>query len=213
MRNHEATPWAIGELPLSRKHQKSDQSSEPSYMEITTIGELLHWSYANLAMAHSAVTAKAEEYGRIQFMIRSRLYAGLNRQTMSIGSLVDDERLKMILPQACCYCGSRECLCADHLMPTRRGGANDGDNLVWACRACNSSKCDRDVLEWLAKRGQFPSVLLLRRYLKLAIEICRERRLMNTPLAHPPELPFSLSAIPRAYPRPGELRLWVVDLG
>ncbi|MDO9100746.1 MAG: hypothetical protein Q7J20_10410 [Candidatus Nitrotoga sp.] len=71
-------------------------------MKITTVGELLHWSYANLAMAHSAITAKAEKYGRTQFMIRSRLYSGLNKQTMSIGSLADDERLKMVLPQACC---------------------------------------------------------------------------------------------------------------
>ena len=30
-------------------------------MEINTVGELLHWSYANLAMAHSAISAKAEE--------------------------------------------------------------------------------------------------------------------------------------------------------
>ena len=85
-------------------------------MEITTVGELLHWSYANLAMAHAAITAKSERYGRMQFMIRSRLYAGLNKQTMSIGALADDERLKMILPQACCYCGSRQFLSADHLI-------------------------------------------------------------------------------------------------
>jgi hypothetical protein len=68
-------------------------------MEINTVGELLHWSYASLAMAHSSITAKAEKYGRIQFMIRSRLYKGLNKQTMSIGPLADDERLKMVLPQ------------------------------------------------------------------------------------------------------------------
>lgn len=74
-------------------------------MEILTVGELLHWSYANLAMAHSAITAKAEKYGRTQFMIRSRLYAGLNKQTMSIGPLADDERLKMVLPQACAIAG------------------------------------------------------------------------------------------------------------
>ena len=93
---------------------------------------------ANLAMAHSAVTAKAEKYGRTQFMIRSRLYKGLNGQTMKIGPLAEDERLKMVLPQACCYCGSRDHLSADHLIPTKRGGANTGDNLVWACRSCNS---------------------------------------------------------------------------
>ena len=84
-------------------------------------------------MAHSAITAKAEKYGRTQFMIRSRLYAGLNKQTMSIGPLADDERLKMLLPQACCYCESRDYLSVDHLIPTKRGGANTGDNLVWAC--------------------------------------------------------------------------------
>jgi hypothetical protein len=181
-------------------------------MEIITIGELLHWSYANLAMAHSAITAKSEKYGRTQFMIRARLYAGLNKQTMNIGPLADDERLKMVLPQACCYCGSREYLSVDHLIPTKRGGANSGDNLVWACRSCNSSKCARDALEWLAGKNQFPPILLLRRYLKLAIEISSERGLMNVALVEAPELPFSLSAIPKAYPQPSQLRLWMVEL-
>ena len=182
-------------------------------MEVTTVGELLHWSYANLAMAHSAVTAKAEKYGRVQFMIRARLYAGLNNQTLNIGPLADDERLKMVLPQACCYCGGRDHLSADHLIPTRRGGANTGDNLVWACRSCNSSKCACDALDWLAEKGQFPPLLLLRRYLKLAIEMSRERNLMAATIETAPELPYSLSAIPTAYPSPGQLRLWVTDLG
>jgi hypothetical protein len=181
-------------------------------MEITTLGELLHWSYANLAMVHSAITTKAEKYGRTHFMIRSRLYKGLNNQTMSIGPLADDERLKMVLPQACCYCGSRDHLSADHLIPTKRGGANTGDNLVWACRSCNSQKCARDALEWLIEKNQFPSVLLLRRYLKLAIEISRDRNLMNTPLTKVPELPFSLFAIPKTFPPPSQLRLWVVEI-
>lgn len=182
-------------------------------MQISTVGELLHCSYSNLAMAHSAITANAERYGRIQFMIRARLYAGLNKGTMSVGPLADDERLKMVLPQACCYCGSREYLSVDHLIPIKRGGANVGDNLVWACRSCNSSKRHRDVLEWLSERDQFPPLLLLRRYLKLAIEMCVERNLMSTPLSEAPDLPFSLVAIPVKYPLPAQLRLWVVDVG
>jgi hypothetical protein len=181
-------------------------------MDITTVGELLHWSYANLAMAHSAVGAKAEKYGRTHFIVRARLNAGLNKQTMSIGPLAEDERLKMVLPQACCYCGSRDHLSADHLIPTKRGGANSGDNLVWACRSCNSSKCARDALEWLAERNQFPPLLLLRRYLKLAIELSRDRHLLNTPIVEAPDLPFSLSAIPTKFPQPSQLRLWVVDV-
>ena len=181
-------------------------------MKITTVGELLHWSYANLAMAHSAITAKSERYGRMHFMVRARLYAGLNKGTMNVGPLADDERLKMILPQACCYCGSRESLSVDHLIPTKRGGANTGDNLVWACRSCNSSKCARDALEWLAARNQFPSILLLRRYLKLAIEMSLERELMDVLLSEVPELPFSLSAIPTNYPLPRQVRLWITEI-
>lgn len=181
-------------------------------MRTTTIGELLHWSYANLAMAHSAIAAKTEKYGRTQFMIRSRLYKGLNKQTMSIGPLADDERLKMVLPQACCYCGNHDHLSVDHLIPTKRGGANTGDNLVWACRSCNSSKCASDALEWLVKKNEFPPILLLRRYLKIAIEMCRERNLLDVPVAAAPELPFSLSAIPQAFPQPSQLRLWVVEI-
>ncbi|MGC8641062.1 MAG: HNH endonuclease [Isosphaeraceae bacterium] len=181
-------------------------------MEITTVGELLHWSYANLAMAHSAITTKAEEYGRLHFMIRSRLYAGLNKGTMSIGPLADDERLKMVIPQACCYCGSREWLSVDHLIPTKRGGANSGDNLVWACRSCNSSKDARDALEWMGERDQFPPLLLLRRYLKLAIEMSRERNLLDVAIAETQDLPFSLSAVPRTFPSPGQLCLWVTEM-
>lgn len=181
-------------------------------MEVTTVGELLHWSYANLAMAHSAVNAKAGKYGPVHYMVRSRLYAGLKTNSMNIGPLADDERLKMVLPQACCYCGSREFLSVDHLIPTKRGGTNTGDNLVWACRACNSSKCANDVLEWLASRNEFPPLLLLRRYLKVAIEISRNRDIMHVVLAEAPPLPFSLSAIPKAYPPPSQLRLWVTEL-
>ena len=181
-------------------------------MKPTTIGELLHWSYANLAMAHAAISANAEGYGRIQFMIRARLYKGLNAGTMGIGPLADDERLKMILPQACCYCASKEHLSIDHLIPTKRGGANTGENLVWACRTCNSSKGATDALEWLLRKNQFPPLLLLRRYLKIAVELSRERCLMETKIEEPPELPFSLAAVPLVYPKPTQLTLWVTSV-
>jgi len=178
----------------------------------STIGELLHWSYANLAMAHSAISAKQEAYGRIQFMVRARLYKGLNTGKMSIGPIADDEKLKMILPQACCYCASKQNLSVDHLVPTKRGGINAGENLVWACRSCNSSKGANDALEWLAMKNQFPPLLLLRRYLKLAIEMSKERGIMQANLENTLDLPFALSAVPLNYPKPTELKLWVSEL-
>ena len=179
---------------------------------ITTVAESLYWCYANLAMAHAAVESEALTYGRTHFMIRSRLYKGLTNNTMGLGSIADDERLKMILPQACCYCGGREKLSIDHLIAKIRGGEDRAENMVWACRFCNSSKGDTDLLDWYHAKNAFPPLLLLRRYLKIAIEICHESNLLNTPLAEAPRLPFALSSVPHAFPKPTELTLWVIPL-
>jgi hypothetical protein len=178
--------------------------------EIRTVGELLHWSYANLAMAHAAVTQEALAYGRTHFIIRARLYKGLRTGTMTIGPLADDERLKLVLPQACAYCGTRERLSADHIVPRAREGPDVGDNLIWACRACNSSKGARDLLAWLEHRGEFPPLLLLRRYLKLAVEMCVARGVMDRFHAEVTDLPMDLTRVPQSYPAPALLKLWTV---
>ena len=181
-------------------------------MELHTVGEYLYWSYANLAMAHAAVERGDARYGQVHYMIRAKLFKGLRDGSMDLGSLGDDERLKMILPQACCYCGSTDGLSVDHLIPRSRGGPDTGENLVWACRGCNSSKQATDVLEWLGRRGEFPPLLLLRRYLKLAIEYCTAGGILGLPISRSGVLPFSLAAVPRRFPPPAELVLWRVPL-
>jgi hypothetical protein len=56
-----------------------------------TVRELLANSYANLAMAHAALTARAERYGRVHFMIRAKLRKGLlNEVTLWIVPLPAD---------------------------------------------------------------------------------------------------------------------------
>lgn len=50
----------------------------------------------------------------------------------------------------CVYCGadvSADPQC-DHVHPISRGGANAAENLVTACRHCNSSKGDKTPEEW-----------------------------------------------------------------
>ena len=178
-------------------------------MKIETIGDSLYWSYANLAMAHAAVSAGDTSYQQKHFIVRSKLYSGLRKGTMKIGPFFDDERLKLILPQACCYCGGDKFLAVDHLIPRKRGGADTGDNLVWSCRTCNSSKCASDVLEWLSRRGQFPPLLLLRRYLKLSIDFCAQQNVIDSRIDDEIDLPFSLPSIPHKFPQPSKLILWI----
>lgn len=179
-----------------------------------TLGESLLWSYANLAMAHAAVAKGDQKYGRLHYIIRARLCKGLLTGTMSIGAVAEDEKLKLVLPQSCCYCGSKANLSVDHLLPRARGGIDAGQNMVWACRSCNSSKGEQDVLVWLAQRERFPPLLLLRRYLKLAVAISTEHGLLATPIDGVAKegLPFVLDAIPYQFPNPSQLMLWVVPL-
>lgn len=43
---------------------------------------------------------------------------------------------------ACVYCGSTENLTLDHVTPKSKGGRDSWDNLVTACKPCNSKKGD-----------------------------------------------------------------------
>ena len=43
----------------------------------------------------------------------------------------------------CAKCGAGFDMTVDHVKPRSWGGTNDGDNLQWLCRNCNSSKGNR----------------------------------------------------------------------
>lgn len=143
-------------------------------------------------------------------MIRAKLFKGLKNGTMAMRSLYDDERMKMSAPQACYYCGSTTKLTMDHMIPRMRGGADESDNLIWACRSCNSSKGGCDLLEWMKKKDSFPPILLLRRYMKLVARYCDEHGIleMTVPDALQQDLPFDLSLLPYTFPPVSDLRIW-----
>lgn len=54
----------------------------------------------------------------------------------------------------CQYCGERggrlEC---DHVLPVARGGGNEPENLKTACYACNRSKRDHLLADWMKARS------------------------------------------------------------
>lgn len=181
--------------------------------KLATVQDSLYWSYANLAMACDAVKHGRTEYSKVHFIIRSKLNAGLRDGMMNVRSIARDEAMKLKMPQACSYCGSDNNLSMDHLIPRDRGGPESGDNIVWACRPCNSSKGSTDMLVWMQKQNRFRPLLLLRRYLKLAITFCEQQGIMSMPLEDvaslPFDLPFNLEAVPHSYPRPAELTQWI----
>ncbi len=78
---------------------------------------------------------------------RKRLQRGLR--------LSDSEWLPLVAQilkrdgHACTYCGAKEKLTADHVVPLTRGGTNDPSNLTACCLPCNTKKGNKLVAEWL----------------------------------------------------------------
>jgi 5-methylcytosine-specific restriction endonuclease McrA len=170
--------------------------------EINSLKELISWSYANLARSHSALDEGCVKYKVHHHMIRAKLYKGLVAGSMSMGTLFDDEKIKIHNGGHCSYCGSKENIAVDHLIPRVKGGGDAGDNLIPACRSCNSSKGGQDLMEWYEKKKDFPPLLILRRYLKVVYRYCKSNDLLDTTLdeAEELELPFDFKLIPRVLP-------------
>ena len=178
-------------------------------MKYETLKEALYWAYANTAMAHQALTHGSAKYNRTSYMVRSRLYKGLMSGTMNIKSLYDDERERLKAEKKCVYCGSASKLSLDHLIAKSCGGSDSADNLVYACRSCNSSKSDQDLLHWYVRRDEFPPLFVLRRYLKLLVVYCEENSLMDAEYDKWTEIrtPFRIDLIPLDFPSPDKIHL------
>lgn len=177
--------------------------------KIETVRELIYFSYANLAMAHTAVEKKQERYSAFNFMIRSKLFKGLKGGTMNMRTIFDDEKIKITTGNICNYCGSVEKLALDHIFPQKYGGTDNADNLILACRTCNSSKGKKDLMEWMATRGTFLPLMIIRRYLKLTFKFCVQNELIDKNIEELQnlELPFKIDLLPINFPSPNELIL------
>ena len=63
----------------------------------------------------------------------------------------------------CAYCGASDRpLQRDCVLALSRGGRYTLDNVVPACRSCNTSKCNDEVTAWLRRRRLDERAFLLR---------------------------------------------------
>ena len=63
----------------------------------------------------------------------------------------------------CAYCGASDAaLQRDCVLPVSRGGRYTLDNVVPACRSCNTSKCNAEVTGWLRRKRLDERTFLLR---------------------------------------------------
>lgn len=177
--------------------------------KLEKVSEVLFYTYANLAMAHTAVERGHTKYGTFNYIIRAKLFKGLKEGSMNIRSIFDDEKIKIQTGSFCNYCGSSEKLALDHILSKHSGGGDLAENLILACRACNSSKGKKDLLEWMLDRQKFLPLMVIRRYLKLTYSYCLINDLLDKNLneLEGNNLPFRIDLLPLTFPLPTELKL------
>lgn len=91
------------------------------------------WAAEDGRLYHDTLVERVREMMSVRGVDRARADARRNQF----------EKVRERDGHACVYCGNTKYLTLDHLVPLSRGGSNDEENLVTACRPCNSKKRDR----------------------------------------------------------------------
>ena len=142
---------------------------------VKTVRNQIYWQYSKIIADSAGVGS-----GNFAFVMNrfKKLQGGEIEWAGSIREYVKEREL----PKACIYCGRKRNLSYDHLFPKNRGGPDIPDNVVLACKSCNSSKGDKCFYEWWFKgssnrdlpRKELPPRVAEGKYLKLLYKLHEE---------------------------------------
>lgn len=107
------------------------------------------WDTANREL----VNERAREAQRRTYATpegKARMLEHKHRRRARVGQVTPELRayVQSLYSLPCSYCGADENITVDHVIPLSRGGKHEIENLVPACKSCNSSKHDKLLDEW-----------------------------------------------------------------
>jgi HNH endonuclease len=138
---------------------------------IKTVRELIFYQYAKIIAASAGFCKEKNRSAYYKFLVSRQQKLSSGEITMS--SILRELKMQITSCSNCCeYCGSLENLSWDHIIPRARGGRDDVDNHVLACRKCNSSKGCKELYEWygIDRKDELPRIVA-GKYLKMLYEI------------------------------------------
>jgi hypothetical protein len=140
---------------------------------VRTVRDEILYEYAKL-ISRSA-------FGRLERAFITDRFMKLRDGEISISGTIREWEREVELPHECVFCGSKENLTTDHLIPTHRGGDDSADNLVLCCAQCNSSRGDKGIFEWLGlERKDALHRLVAGKYLKQLLKVHEAAGTINT---------------------------------
>ena len=93
-----------------------------------------------------------QKTNRDKFNLRDQKKKLKKRQLAATLTLNQWEDIKNYFNNKCAYCGENTKLTQDHFTPISKGGEYTHNNIIPACGSCNSSKRNREFIEWYPKQ-------------------------------------------------------------
>lgn len=88
--------------------------------------------------------------------IRTNIHRARKHKLVATLTIKEWEIIKQYFNNSCCYCGVQEkTLEQEHIIPVTKGGGYTKQNIVPACRHCNSSKLNKDMEDWYRQQPYF----------------------------------------------------------
>lgn len=136
---------------------------------VKTVRDLIYWEYAKLIAGSTVGDRK-----NYRFVMYS--FQKLKNGKMHPSAILRENKALCIGENCCAYCGVKDELEWEHIVPRLKIELDKYDNLVLACRTCNASKSGRDPFEWYTDRygdeGKYKIPrLVLGKYLKIIYEV------------------------------------------
>ncbi len=140
---------------------------------VKTLRDLIFWQYAK-------IISQSADFGKTNYRFIMNRFKKLQSGEMRWSSSIREWIREKENPEQCIYCGAREKLTVDHMIPLSRGGPDYPDNAVMVCGHCNSSKGDKRLYEFfgLKMRNKIPRIAE-GKYLKLIYDELEMRDLLD----------------------------------
>lgn len=188
--------------------------SEPKRQRaLKTVEDHVFWSYAMLSVTRQImqdrISGKPDRLagGRTKWAnIEMTKY---QQQRRNISTLDRDDALAQDGIKVCAHCGTiAPKFQWDHLIPqSRLVGEYVALNQVRSCPHCNTSRGNKDLMFWHRQNQTFPTLGVLRRYLKLCYHYAKHGGYLSVPSADAVRdgLPFDPRYFPRKFPKVEQL--------
>jgi|WetSurMetagenome_2_1015567.scaffolds.fasta_scaffold74657_3 hypothetical protein len=129
---------------------------------VKTIKDTIYWQYAKLISKSAGM--KINESRAFQMSTFKKLQSGEMKWSSAIREWLREHEKE----GECIYCGAKEDLTTEHILPRSCGGPDTPENAIRVCKSCNSKKGAKRLYEWFGhdNRDKIPRIAE-GKYLKL----------------------------------------------